>query len=274
MRRQWICRCDCGELQNISETKLYFKKSPRCYKCRPNRKTTKLYIAWKAAKKHRVLSKKWYKYDDFAKGIGPPPQKNARLSRYDTSKLHGPGNTFWSIPSEPPPVEKDRKVRSAKTRELRNRHIIAARKAGDTYEMIAIAVGSHGNGFNKLSQSVRNRYSPCPAFSPLFCSSSFPSCQAQAPPALPPIEIYFSPQGGCTEAVVKEINVAKTEILVQAYSFTSRSHRQSPSRCSQAGRENPDDFGQKPENREIFVGGFRRQCWHPNADRRQTRHCS
>ena len=52
-----------------------------------------------------------------------------------------------------------------------------------------------------------------------------PSCHAQeppkAPPSLPPIEIYFSPQGGCTEAVVKEINASKTDILVQAYSFTS-----------------------------------------------------
>lgn len=39
---------------------------------------------------------------------------------------------------------------------------------------------------------------------------SLPSCQAQEPPpALPPIEIYFSPKGGCTEAVVKEINAAK-----------------------------------------------------------------
>ena len=54
---------------------------------------------------------------------------------------------------------------------------------------------------------------------------SLPSCQAQeqpnAPQSLPPIEIHFSPQGGCTEAIVKEINAAKTEILVQAYSFTS-----------------------------------------------------
>ena len=38
---------------------------------------------------------------------------------------------------------------------------------------------------------------------------------------LPPIQVYFSPNGGCTEAVVKEINAAKTTILVQAYSFTS-----------------------------------------------------
>ena len=36
-----------------------------------------------------------------------------------------------------------------------------------------------------------------------------------------PIEVHFSPKGGCTEAVVKEMNAAKTSILIQAYSFTS-----------------------------------------------------
>jgi phosphatidylserine/phosphatidylglycerophosphate/cardiolipin synthase-like enzyme len=34
-------------------------------------------------------------------------------------------------------------------------------------------------------------------------------------------QVYFSPQGGCTEAIVNAISQAKTEILVQAYSFTS-----------------------------------------------------
>ena len=43
-------------------------------------------------------------------------------------------------------------------------------------------------------------------------------CQAQA---LPPIDIHFSPQGGCTEAIVKELDAAKSSVLVQAYSFTS-----------------------------------------------------
>jgi phosphatidylserine/phosphatidylglycerophosphate/cardiolipin synthase-like enzyme len=38
---------------------------------------------------------------------------------------------------------------------------------------------------------------------------------------MPPVEVYFSPQGGCTEAVVKELDVAKESVLVQAYSFTS-----------------------------------------------------
>ena len=33
--------------------------------------------------------------------------------------------------------------------------------------------------------------------------------------------VFFSPRGGCTEAVVDAISEAKSEILVQAYSFTS-----------------------------------------------------
>ena len=58
----------------------------------------------------------------------------------------------------------------------------------------------------------------------LFAALVFPSCgqgQAQAPASLPPIEIHFSPKGGCTEAVVTELGNAKTSVLVQAYSFTS-----------------------------------------------------
>ena len=36
-----------------------------------------------------------------------------------------------------------------------------------------------------------------------------------------PVKVLFSPNGGCTEAIVTEIDDAKSEILVQAYSFTS-----------------------------------------------------
>ena len=35
-------------------------------------------------------------------------------------------------------------------------------------------------------------------------------------------QLYFSPNGGCTEAVVKALGKAKTVVLVQAYSFTSK----------------------------------------------------
>lgn len=34
-------------------------------------------------------------------------------------------------------------------------------------------------------------------------------------------EVYFSPSGGCTEAVVNVLDKAKSNVLVQAYTFTS-----------------------------------------------------
>jgi len=36
-----------------------------------------------------------------------------------------------------------------------------------------------------------------------------------------PVQVYFSPDGGCTTALTEAIHDAKSEILVQAYSFTS-----------------------------------------------------
>jgi phosphatidylserine/phosphatidylglycerophosphate/cardiolipin synthase-like enzyme len=41
------------------------------------------------------------------------------------------------------------------------------------------------------------------------------------PTTLPPIEVYFSPKGGCAEAVVQQLQRAGKTVLVQAYSFTS-----------------------------------------------------
>jgi phosphatidylserine/phosphatidylglycerophosphate/cardiolipin synthase-like enzyme len=35
------------------------------------------------------------------------------------------------------------------------------------------------------------------------------------------IQVFFSPTGGCTEAVVANLDKAKSNVLVQAYSFTS-----------------------------------------------------
>lgn len=45
---------------------------------------------------------------------------------------------------------------------------------------------------------------------------------AEQVPATDAIDVYFSPYGGATEAVVREIDGAKSEILVQAYFFTSK----------------------------------------------------
>jgi phosphatidylserine/phosphatidylglycerophosphate/cardiolipin synthase-like enzyme len=50
----------------------------------------------------------------------------------------------------------------------------------------------------------------------LFLWSSLALAQAGS------IRVYFSPNGGCTDAILKQINQAKQEILIQAYSFTSK----------------------------------------------------
>lgn len=36
-----------------------------------------------------------------------------------------------------------------------------------------------------------------------------------------PVKVFFSPNGGCTEAIVDQIDRARSTILVQAYGFTS-----------------------------------------------------
>jgi phosphatidylserine/phosphatidylglycerophosphate/cardiolipin synthase-like enzyme len=38
----------------------------------------------------------------------------------------------------------------------------------------------------------------------------------------PAVAVFYSPKGGCTEAVVRELKAARREILVQAYSFSSK----------------------------------------------------
>jgi len=42
-----------------------------------------------------------------------------------------------------------------------------------------------------------------------------------ADPPAPQIAVYFSPHGGCTDAIVRELDAAKESVLVQAYESTS-----------------------------------------------------
>ena len=50
---------------------------------------------------------------------------------------------------------------------------------------------------------------------PFFCST----CSEK--PSSPSVLVHFSPHGGCTDAVIREVNSARSSIFVQAYSFTS-----------------------------------------------------
>jgi phosphatidylserine/phosphatidylglycerophosphate/cardiolipin synthase-like enzyme len=51
----------------------------------------------------------------------------------------------------------------------------------------------------------------------------FAGCESypDAPTRPASSQVYFSPRGGCTEAVVSALNRATNSIIVQAYSFTS-----------------------------------------------------
>ncbi len=83
--------------------------------------------------------------------------------------------------------------------------------------------GGNGN-INRSRTGVAHPDNPMKRFPVLIILVALifvPACQMQEPQSLPPIEVHFSPRGGCTEAVVKEIDAAENSVLVQAYSFTS-----------------------------------------------------
>ena len=55
----------------------------------------------------------------------------------------------------------------------------------------------------------------------LWIALSPPITSGQEKPTTCTWEVYFSPHGGCTEAITRELNKAKSTVLVQAYTFTS-----------------------------------------------------
>ena len=81
--------------------------------------------------------------------------------------------------------------------------------------------------FNRSRRSVLAYLVPVFAISTLVLVSvsllSGPAAQAIEVDIgrVPPIEVYFSPRDGATEAIVREIGQARSEIRVQAFSFTS-----------------------------------------------------
>jgi hypothetical protein len=58
------------------------------------------------------------------------------------------------------------------------------------------------------------------AGAPMAVDQPAPQTTPATQPA-PQIAVYFSPRGGCTDAIVKELDAAKESVLVQAYEFTS-----------------------------------------------------
>jgi phosphatidylserine/phosphatidylglycerophosphate/cardiolipin synthase-like enzyme len=73
----------------------------------------------------------------------------------------------------------------------------------------------------------------------LLAASVAMAAPAQAKDFVLPAEtkgsVHFSPRGGCTEAIVAAIDAAQKEILVQAYSFTSREIAEALERAAKRG---------------------------------------
>ena len=59
----------------------------------------------------------------------------------------------------------------------------------------------------------------------LACIGFYAASDAKTPASTPAatdegLAVYFSPKGGCTEAVIDALGKAKQTVMVQAYSFT------------------------------------------------------
>jgi hypothetical protein len=156
--RLWLCRCECGVEKNVSQGNLLCKLSTQCQRCAWTSRRNpykKLSRVWRTLKQGRQLPEIWQDFDTFRKAVGNPPNDFARIGRYDISKPHGPGNTFWMTKESASQVRKIRQklreeslqnkvllqIRTTKTKDEKIRYIIAARKAGYTYELIGIAAG-------------------------------------------------------------------------------------------------------------------------------------
>jgi phosphatidylserine/phosphatidylglycerophosphate/cardiolipin synthase-like enzyme len=75
----------------------------------------------------------------------------------------------------------------------------------------------------------------CLLLSGLLTSAATKSPASQPAAASSDISVYFSPNGGCTEAIVREISRARREIKVQAYSFTSPAIAQALGKAAERG---------------------------------------
>ena len=155
----WLCRCDCGVQKNVRESSLMSKRSTQCLRCSWAKRSmghTKSYFAWQRLKQNGSLPKQWQEYEVFLDVVGDPPSDDARLARHDIYKPHSRGNTYWVSFKESlnrRQMREDLKdqaiigdkilmtIRKAKTRVEMIRRMVAARKAGYSYEMIGRAAG-------------------------------------------------------------------------------------------------------------------------------------
>jgi hypothetical protein len=163
-KRMWLCRCDCGVQKEVEHHNLTEGLSKKCQQCRCTSHgmySTRIYGVWRNLKQSDKLPKKWLDFDAFREAVADPPDKKARLTRYDRTKPYSSRNTFWMYSgllqtdsalldrlkkirkkSSEERVAHDKmlmRIRKAKSQDERNRRMIAARKAGYSLELIGMA---------------------------------------------------------------------------------------------------------------------------------------
>jgi hypothetical protein len=160
-KRMWLCRCDCGVQKEVQHHNLTEGLSTRCQRCchtEHGMSSTRLYHTWENLKRSGRLAKEWRSFVAFRKAVGDPPDKTARLTRLDRTKPHSPGNTFWmhpgllqrdldSLKQRRKKVSEERvthdktlmRIRNAESRDERNHCMVAARDAGYSCGLIAMA---------------------------------------------------------------------------------------------------------------------------------------
>ena len=87
---------------------------------------------------------------------------------------------------------------------------------------------------------------------------------------LPPIQVYFSPKGGCTEAVVKELGNAKSRVLVQAYSFTNAPIAKALFQAHKRGVKVEVILDKSQRTEKYSEADFLSQHGHARANRREA----
>jgi phosphatidylserine/phosphatidylglycerophosphate/cardiolipin synthase-like enzyme len=82
-------------------------------------------------------------------------------------------------------------------------------------------MGKNGCGLGSQFPAISTRNMKHSVPTVLFLMALIGGCDFRTGP-LPPVDVYFSPKGGATDAVVRSLAEAKKTVFLQAYSFTSK----------------------------------------------------